>query len=175
MIDMGSVANILDESLYDRLGRPRLSPCKACLRPYGERKPLKVLGSCHLVVETKRRIQAHRFHVVSGSYGALLGFDAATELDLVTVNLNSVQADKSERLKTEFPDLYRGIGKLKNAQVKLHIDTSVRPVAQRHRRTPFHLRDKVETELNKLLREDIIEKVEGEPTPWVSPIVYSST
>ena len=46
MIDTGSVANILDESLYDRLGKPRLSPRKACLQyaPMGDSKPLKVLG-----------------------------------------------------------------------------------------------------------------------------------
>ena len=30
---------------------------------------------------------------------------------------------------------------------------------------------KVEKELDELLKLDIIEKVEGEPTPWVSPIV----
>ena len=33
------------------------------------------------------------------------------------------------------------------------------------------MRGKVEKELDELLKLDIIEKVEGEPTPWVSPIV----
>ena len=108
MVDAGSVANILDETLYSRIGRLRLLPCKGCLRPYGDSKPLKVLGSYNLGVKTKRRIQVDRFHAVSGSYGALLGFEAATELGLVQVNLNSIQADKSERLKAEFPDLYTG-------------------------------------------------------------------
>ena len=102
-------------------------------------------------METKRRIQVHRFHVVLVSYGALLRFEAATELCLLQVNLNSIPADKSERLKIEFSDLHRGIGKLKNTQVNLNIDTSVRPVAQRHRRTLFHLRDKVESELKRLM------------------------
>ena len=62
------------------------------------------------------------------------------------------------------------IGKLKNYQVKLHIDNSVKPVAQGHRRVPFHLRKKVEQELEKLETQDIIERVDG-PTPWISPIV----
>jgi hypothetical protein len=44
-------------------------------------------------------------------------------------------------------------------------------VAQKQRRTPFHLRDKVANEIEKLLKEDVIEKVEDTPTPWVSPIV----
>ena len=55
-------------------------------------------------------------------------------------------------------------------QIKFHIDESVRPVAQPHRRVPFHLRAKVEGELGQLMEQDIIERVEG-PTPWVSPIV----
>ena len=70
----------------------------------------------------------------------------------------------------KYPHLYEGIGKLKNSQVKLHIDTRVKPVAQGHRRVPFHLRKKVEQELEKLEAQDIIEKVDG-PTQWISPIV----
>ena len=41
---------------------------------------------------------------------------------------------------------------------------------QKHRRIPFHVRKDVEYELERLEKEDIIEKVEG-PTPWVSPTV----
>ena len=44
--------------------------------------------------------------------------------------------------------------------------------AQPQRRTPFHLRHKVESEIQKLKREDIIEKIpEDTPTDWVSPVV----
>ena len=43
-----------------------------------------------------------------------------------------------EKLTTEYPQVFQGIGKLKNYEVKLHIDTSVQPVAQPARRIPFH-------------------------------------
>ncbi|VDI68014.1 Hypothetical predicted protein [Mytilus galloprovincialis] len=39
-------------------------------------------------------------------------------------------------------------------------------------RIPFHIRKQVEAELEKLEKQDIIEKVDG-PTPWVSPIVVA--
>lgn len=55
--------------------------------------------------------------------------------------------------------------------VRIHVDEMVNPVAQRSRRTPFHLRPKVEAELQKLLDDDIIERVKDEPTPWIFPIV----
>jgi len=47
----------------------------------------------------------------------------------------------------------------------------VKPCIQPHRRVPFHLQKKVEEELNSLLSQDIIEKVEGRETQWLSPIV----
>ena len=49
-------------------------------------------------------------------------------------------------------------------------DEAVKPVAQKHRRLPFHLRAKVDQELNRLLKAGIIETVD-EATEWVSPVV----
>ena len=75
-------------------------------------------------------------------------------------NRNSIRAE-SEKFKRDFPSLFKGIGKLKKTHVQLHIERSVRPMAQqRHRCTPFHPRNKVERELEKLLTKGIIEKVE---------------
>ena len=54
--------------------------------------------------------------------------------------------------------------------MKLHIDESIPPRHQSHRRLPFHIRKDVETKLKRLQAQDIIEKAEG-PTPWVSPLV----
>ena len=71
---------------------------------------------------------------------------------------------------TNYPNVFEGIGKLKEFKVKLHIDENVPPVAQRHRRIPFHQRQTVTAELHDLERNDFIERVNG-PTPWVSPIV----
>ena len=76
----------------------------------------------------------------------------------------------ADELIESYPKLFTGIGKLKDFQVKLHIDTNVQPTCQPHRRVPFHVRQKVEKELQKLEDDDVIEKVTG-PTPWVSPIV----
>ncbi|CAB3978770.1 Hypothetical predicted protein [Paramuricea clavata] len=48
-------------------------------------------------------------------------------------------------------------------QVHLHIDPSVPPVTQPHRRIPFHLRKKLDTELDKLERQGIIEPICANP------------
>ena len=40
------------------------------------------------------------------------------------------QIDRRALLKTKFPKVFQGLGKLKGYQLKLHIDENVRPVAQ---------------------------------------------
>ena len=62
------------------------------------------------------------------------------------------------------------MGKLKDYQAKLHINPEVKPIAQKIRRVPYGLRDKVDKKLDELISMDIIEEVTG-PTTWVSPMV----
>ena len=66
--------------------------------------------------------------------------------------------------------LLRGIGKLKNYKLHLHIDKSVPPVIQQSRRIPFAMRAKLSKELKRLEDMGIIEDVKG-PMTWASPIV----
>ena len=59
---------------------------------------------------------------------------------------------------------------MKDLKVKLDVDKNVRPVAQKHHSVPFHLRDKLEAELQHLEAANIIQQVES-VTDWVPPIV----
>lgn len=77
-----------------------------------------------------------------------------------------------DELLEEFKDRFVGMGKLKGVQVDLNVDPVVKPVAQPPRRQPFSVRQKMEEELQHLLEQDIIEKV-NEPTGWVSPPVVT--
>ena len=77
-----------------------------------------------------------------------------------------------ESLKAKFPGVFSGVGRLKNYQLKLHINPQVTPVVQKMRRIPFSLKDKVTAKVNELLENDIIERVEG-PTTWISPVVVA--
>ena len=103
-----------------------------------------------------------------GAHGSLLSFATALALGVVNININTVSA--GHHIAEKYPGLFEGIGKLKDFEVKLHIDESVAPVAQPARRIPFHLRRKVASELQRLEQLGIIEPVDG-PTPWVSPLV----
>ena len=85
-----------------------------------------------------------------------MSYETAVSLGVVDIRVNTIETG----------DQMAQVGKLKNFEVKLHIDQSVPPVAQPAQRIPFHLRKKVEAELDRLEEQGIIEKVDG-PTPWI--------
>jgi len=54
--------------------------------------------------------------------------------------MNAIQTDPEtfmSKLVVEYADLFQGIRKMGGVQVDLHIDSTVTPVAQSHRRVPF--------------------------------------
>jgi len=59
---------------------------------------------------------------------------------------------------------------LKNKQISLDIDPTVKRIAQPYRRIPLNLRGKIQDKTTELLDLGIIEPVEG-PVPWVNPVV----
>ena len=60
--------------------------------------------------------------------------------------------------------LFTGVGRLKGYELKLHIDESMKPVAQPVRRILFGLREKVDKKLNQLLEPVIIEELPDGPS-----------
>ena len=90
-------------------------------------------------------------------------------------NLPQVYSITSEGTSVDivknFPDVFSGVGKFKDYQLKLHVNKEVKPVAQPLRRLPFGLREKVDKKLDEFLKEDIIEEVHSGPIEWVSPLV----
>ena len=74
-------------------------------------------------------------------------------------------------IREKYADVFTGVGKLRDFQLKLHVRDDVTPVAQPVRRLPFGLRSKVDKKLDKLFSKDIIEEVSHKPTEWVLPLV----
>ena len=111
-----------------------------------------------------------------GTADTLLRRSSSEELGVlkVGVSVNACEsrntADKKAALKGMYPQVFTGLGKLKNFQLKLHVDESVTPVAQAMRRIPFSRKQKVVDKLEELETLDVIEKVNG-PTSWVNPLV----
>ena len=178
LVDTGSTINLLNETILNKMKtKPKLSKPDTDAYAYGQKRKLPIKGKFTGTIETSNKITTAMFYVINGNYDSLISYETSVELGLVpeinSVTSNSVKdSGNVKNLINEYSGLFEGIGKLKDKEIKLHIDESVPPVAQPHRRIPFHMREKVEKELQRLEQLDIIEKVDG-PTEWVSPIVVA--
>ena len=173
---LAAFIDILDEDtyMYNKVNHNNtltICPSTKCFYAYSSKSQLNVLGCCTATMAVKTNKKVVTFHVLEGSHGSLLSYTTARDLGILDIQVNQVNDTLThEVLCNQYPALFKGIGQLEGVKVKLHIDSSVPPVAQKARRIPFHLRKKVEQELSNLEQQNIIERVEG-PTPWVSPLV----
>ena len=174
LIDTGSTCNIINRACKDELiqkGVP-LTACHRKIHPYSS-PPIRVrqLVNANIMLDNGQLILSE-YLIVEGDATPLPGKATAERLGLLRVGVRHVTSSDEYRHKVvdRFPKLWDGIGSLKGVQVKLHIDTSVPPVAVRHNRVPFHQQQKGAKEIAKLEAADVIEKVSG-PTEWVSRIV----
>jgi len=178
LIDSGSASNLISKDTLQELEyqglKFELKPCKKRLYAYGGLE-LGVEGQFHSEVSVSKANAVANFIVVDSGH-CLLGYSTATDVGILRVDpigtlrigdCNTVDDTFLGELKAKYPSVFQGIGKLKDYQLKLHIDPSVPTVVQKMRRVPFSVKDKVTAKVNELLEKEIIEKVK-EPTVWVS-------
>ena len=133
----------------------------------GTRKSGSLLGSASSVSLGGLKILNTEKNNTSSSPGVQQSFKVCADKTQVSSSSN-----ENKSVESLLNDLFHGISKMKDFKVKLDVDKNVRPVAQKHRRMPFHLRDKLEAELQCLEVANVIERVES-TTDWVSPIVIA--
>ena len=76
---------------------------------------------------------------------------------------------QSEEIISRYPNLMQPPATIKHFVHKPTIDRTIRPCSQPYRRVPIALEDPVKTELQRMEREGIIEKIDS--SPWVSNMV----
>ena len=182
-IDSGAKVKTIDYATYEEISAAKtvpLTPTNAKLRPYGEDNPAPIpfAGSFFGMINTlSGQMDLTRLLVLKArNAGCLLSGETSTRLRILYVSAfttteHSPEHGEYQYLSQKFPAVFSGkIGKLKDYQLELNIDSTVQPVVQNSRPTPLHYRAKVEAKLKQLEDQDIIEQVTG-PTPWVSPLV----
>ena len=178
LIDSGTTVNLLDSAAFDNLlNKPFVKKLNTKIFPYVSTTPLKLRGSFYSKLTHKDRSIDAKFYVVEGNYGSLLRKDSATRIDLLRIGpensfpLNTSSTPNTvEGIVSKHLSVFSGVGKLKNFQVKIHIDPTVTPVIQPLKRLPYHTRAKVSEELDRLLKLNIIEPAEGH-SRWINPVV----
>ena len=172
IVDSGASVNILNTNAAIRLKKAgvQFEKCKKTIQPYGSPSITAVqMIRAKIRLEDGENMSAE-FLVIQGEQPSLLGRKTSEALGVLRIGVNFVESTVLD----SYPGITDGIGQLKDFEVKIHVDPSVTPVARKHSRIPFHLRSKVKEELDKLERQDIIEKVDSkDATEWVSRIVVA--
>ncbi|XP_065297998.1 uncharacterized protein [Dermacentor albipictus] len=113
---------------------------------------------------TARRAQV--FFVVKKDHSAILGLETSEKLGIVQRAVDCVTTSNTETIVKEFPRLFHGTGRApREYKIALHKDAV--PVVQPARRVPLSLREPLRTELGRMEKEGIIQKVSS-PTDWDS-------
>lgn len=185
LIDTGSTVTTISEHVYQALNFRKLQPFHDEILGYPN-NPLAVIGQFSVNIRSNSAIRHETIAVIKGEAKNLLSFFASEALSLITINTNTNHSIASsisinhttpgwlytvDDLCKRFPNLFKQtIGRIPNMKIKLFINESIVPVVQKPRHTPYHLRDKIELKLKRLLDDGVIRNAKG-PISWVSSIV----
>ena len=134
IVDTGALTDILDESAFTKLKQCkniRLQPPTKRIFTYGCQSQLTMLGKFDASLEFEGRYTTSTIHVLHGNHGSLLSYKTASDLCMIDVKINQIGPSTlaCDQITQQYPNLFKGIGKLKNVEVKLHIDQTVPAIA----------------------------------------------
>lgn len=176
-VDSGSGATFLPESLYNKFKRKvKLQPTDVEFHPYGDGTPrITPLGVAHVQASYKEQRAILPLYVLEGNCTPLIGRQWLEELNILKMedlhcvgNLDKRSTDVD--FSKEFPELFtEGIGLAKDFTASLVLKPDAMPVFRKARPVPFALRERIESELDRLVSERVLESVPY--SEYAAPIV----
>ncbi|XP_015780595.1 PREDICTED: uncharacterized protein K02A2.6-like [Acropora digitifera] len=168
-IDTGSAVTLLSATDFSKLGDhiETLKSPTVILKSYTG-NIIECLGEKEMKLEIGDQLDTLLVRVVKGP--SILGRDLMAKFKLPWQNIFHMVSTTSEDIVSQYPNMFDNttVGKLKGIQVPLRVKEA-NPVFIKPRVVPFAIRSKYEEALEKLVAEDIIEKVEH--SEWASPTV----
>ncbi|KAI0984485.1 hypothetical protein GJ496_009574 [Pomphorhynchus laevis] len=154
--DIGASVSIISRAVWQHIGEPTLHPAKV-LKTYGG-QVLQSIGKC-----LPKSVITIREHEINSS--PLCSIKATYENNEELYNLLQNCAEVFGPRTTH----------VKDYEVELTIDTNAIPHCWGSRRVPFSLRESVEAELQRQLKQGVIEPVDTsqEIVDWAAPIVVT--
>ena len=169
-IDTGGAVTLLSATDFSKLGGhiETLKSPTVILKSYTGNIIIECLGKKGHGIKDWRPARHTVVRVVKGP--SIFGRDLMAKFKLPWQNIFHMVSTTSEDIVSQYPNLFDNttVGKLKGIQVSLRVKEA-NPVFIKPRVVPFAIRSKYEEALEKLVAEDIIERVEH--SEWASPTV----
>ena len=137
------------------------------IKPYNS-PPIPILGIARCAVTFGTTSVPVQWHIIEGSCEPVLSGKCAEQLGIIKFNskpavyqpiamITTGKDDLQEILK-QYPQNFTGLGKMRDHQVKMHVDKSIKPIASPPRATPYHLQERVNTAIADMIANDVIEE-----------------
>ena len=165
----------------------RMVPSKVKLKPYGS-TPIPVIGTARCAVTFGSTSIPVEWHVISGSCEPILSGRASLQLGIIKFNSTPevfhpvLMIDKDavghakqkvQDLLGKYPQIFTGLGRLKDYKVKFHVKPGIKPIRDAPRTIPYHLCDRANNALQEMIEQGVVEEhPTNKPSPWVSNVVF---
>ena len=170
-IDTGASVSIISKQQYQKLGLGGLVTSDISLSTItGER--LEVLGKCKVSIRYGDKCYDDLWLYVADSKGtALLGRDWLSVIPLDWNFIKHVQEEGPvHKLLRKYASLFDGsLGKVSGIKARLELKSNASPRFVKPRSMPYAVRGEVEKELDRLVAEKILRKIDY--SDWAAPIV----
>ncbi|XP_055622467.1 uncharacterized protein K02A2.6-like [Toxorhynchites rutilus septentrionalis] len=143
------------------------------------REPLELVGEFTCPVTIEKTTKASVCYITSVEDLNVIGLDWLDAFDLWSkpfaanckqVNLSNFSPSSDQHFLKQYPEVFQdGLGHCMKTKISLSLKPDAQPVFRPKRPVPFHAIQKVEEELDRLERLDIISPVNF--SDWAAPIV----
>lgn len=174
-IDTGCSFTIMNESTFKEKVKnaPRLRKIHLDLRTY-TREKIPVLGKTYVNVKYHQQEKTLPIIVVKGSGPNLLGRWWLRQVALDWTEIKHVSASPKsltlQQVLSKHESVFKEeLGTLKGFKATIHVPAEATPRFYRPRSVPYAMRPKVDAEIDRLIKEDIVTPVKY--SEWAAPVV----
>lgn len=170
-LDSGSGASVMSKRMYSEMfSHYKLNGCKIKMCLYNGHK-ISPLGYFEVTVKYNNHKKEVKFFVVDSNGPPLLGRDFMSAFGLVLTNIYKIsQDDEVNALLERYPNLWRDeLGYFNKFKVHLQLKENSVPKFFKARPIPFALKEKVDSELSRLVGLGILVPVSN--SQYATPIV----
>lgn len=174
-VDTGASFSLVNErtwrALRARLPAGALRPAPLALRTWTA-APVALLGQATVRVQHRDIARDLDLIGAKGSGPNLLGRDWLRPLD-ITLNINFISdADlhEVEKVTLKYEEVFKdGLGTYRGHPVAIHLKPDATPKFLKARPVPFAIKDRVETEIDRLVTEGVLRPTSF--SDWATPVV----
>ncbi|CAC5405611.1 unnamed protein product [Mytilus coruscus] len=126
LVDSGATCNIINSEIMSKLKKCGVNkiPIEKQLYAYGAINPLMIKSKIRsdITCEESRKCVKADFMVIDGNHTPLLGRSTACELGILLIGPSVNMINTKGDIVSKYSDLFCGLGKLKDYQLKIYID-----------------------------------------------------